>query len=345
MQGPNRSAARNAPPPRRVSRSLHGRARRVREFFHNAMRHWAIVLLFLVFAVAIVIGSVRVGEAELSMTTTSDIAFVALSDDAVTSDLTVRQLRLIDVSSLSLDGGSRRIDATRAPIDVSIEAPSSGVITLPSFDLPRGTQVRIRRGSQGRYTMTLSGTATTMRAVIPSGGTITGVDSLQAREVWPIAGPAPAALEIAASASGVELDFELQEPWNVLSAAAIRELRFWSVESRSAVPGVRTTGIREGQITFLEQHDRAITLRAGDDIDILLQSGIVHDLSLSVSGIAINVSGRVDDLRQRIGFSKRSQLPTWFDKLSEMPLVRAVVGLLTLLVGLEFTRYLRWRKP
>lgn len=334
-----------------------GGARRTaaREIVERAER-WGLWLLVISMAAAIPLTTLRVWRSEFSLLGRSDLVALRVSDNTTllplqVSDVSVSGLRTVD----TLDGTAPPASFDDA-VDLKVEGSGSGStnvrpISIPALTVSPDTIVTLEKmDTPGRYLLVLAPTdagtrsagsrsPVKVRIIVPPGFSLRYSDRA---DVETIDGAVPRPLELAGDASGLEIAFTLTTPEaSLLSAAPVHDLRLWSIEARGTTPGVRTSGIRDGRVTFLTTPDAPVALDRLDDIDLALRSGVLHALTLTTQTMELNLSGEVNDVRKRIGSSMPSQMPTWFDYLSRIAWIRFVAAIVTGLSGFELVHLLR----
>ncbi len=307
---------------------------------------WVVAVVFLALGTALILGSVRIPTAGFSLVAVTHFAALELGSPTLSEDLGMRNLIIVGVEQLSLAPGREiEVEAGDPTFSVEVRAPDdpSGLpLTVPSFSL-QDVRIRIERLELGRYGLFLAPPPAGIEVMVPPGSIILPRGGTPIE----ISGRAPRALTVGGNLAGIELFFSLDDGEQLVlikPPMLVTDLRLWKAEPTLHRREIRSSGIQSGRLSFLDLPNRNHDLHPGDDLDITLEQGTLHSLTLSEGGIDLYLSGVADDLERRLVDSRRSQLPTWFDKLSKMSEVRAVVGLVTFFVGLGLHQKLRRRR-
>jgi len=307
------------------------------ELIRQYIKRWGILLFFLFFCIAIWLGSINLFKAELSMSINTEGVYIDIMPKSNFNLATVQLL----VYDLKISGADYlKLDDKKIPIDSyqSVQLKSKEPSTISPISSNDGFTFHLRQMNSGLSNYGLLIFNTQIEALIPpQSQMIIGRDTIH------VGGKnAPKSLEIFSSTKGIELIFQMKNKQTFIDIPhQISEIQNWEIISK---PNVRKSYVQSGKITFLEKPDQQVDLYKGDDIEIAILDCKLHSLELDNSGIEYYLSGRVSNLSKSFGISSKSQMPTWYDKLSNMSSVRTLGALVTFLFGFGIHENIKRKK-
>ncbi len=133
----------------------------------------------------------------------------------------------------------------------------------------------------------------------------------------------------------------------IADVALVSEFKTSQVIESSVGPLSRS-GLSDGTLKFANAPDNTREIFPGEVIDLAGESMILRSVVAESDGLAAQISGELNEATARIGKSKVSLMPTWFDVISNDPRTRYLVGAISILIGLMqvfgWEKLLRWRE-
>ena len=297
------------------------------EVLRTLIKTWGVLLFFFFFCIAIWLGSIHIFSAEVSMSINTEGVYLNLlptkTPNLTTEQLLIQELKISGAHAIQLDFNDITLDP-----DQTIQIVSKEPSTLSPINTHDGMLIHLKKMYSGISNYRFVVFNKKLEILIPPQSKL-----IIGRDTIAVGGKlVPKPLEIDASKNGLELNFFIKEKQSFLTIPhQIAEIQNWELVSS---PGIRKSCIQSGKITFLEKQDLITELYKGDDIEVKIKNCKIYSLELEDTGIAYYLSGIVTDLLKSFGTSFKSQLPTWYDKLSNMPSVRTLGALITFIFGL-----------
>ena len=133
----------------------------------------------------------------------------------------------------------------------------------------------------------------------------------------------------------------------IADVAHVEHLRTWEL-LETPVGMFDRSGLNSGTLQFASVPDRLRSFFTGELIDLDSRSMMIRSLVAHDLGYRLQVSGELRDASVKLGDTKVSLMPTWFDVISNNSRTRYTIGALSILIGLfqllNWEKFHEWRR-
>jgi hypothetical protein len=294
------------------------------------------LIAFIGLAAAFIAGAFRLAKTHISFQGETAFVSLKLSSPTTILALPVRDLVINGISSLSISSG--RTISQPHPSDrmqVRVKAAMQGQhasISITRIQLLSNTRIDIKSLPQpGRFIVDLSpcpqafSVASSGKVIITTAG-------------WTDANTLPIeTVDVRCVGPGMQIIFTTEDPpVDLLEKAHISGVRFWD-DLQGADDDMRTDGLIQAKVIFQDKDHQALEFQRGDSLDFTGIDARIHSFELLTKSVSLTLSGTTHGLDTVIGDSRRSLMPTYYEKWKSMPWVQALIAAISLLtaVGLH----------
>jgi hypothetical protein len=299
------------------------------------------VLALLVGATLLLLG-LRIPVSSISGFAESRFVSLALKQRIVTSDLTARNLGVSFVGDLRLPDGSVLPDQDVSLLIEDASALPDSFSSVPGFEVSENALIvaTLARPEQ-RVQLRFSG-APIEFIILPGQGAHLEVDAADCHEaascVFAV-DTTDALMVTARPEQPLILQFDIPSHDAPLATRVlVSSISFWETDVQHGSVE-KNSGLLGGRVRFIERPDAARDFDRGEIVTLEPSSLTIRDIQIEGGLLYTQFSGSVDSLTVDIGEEEHSLMPTWFDALSNNVYVRFLLGLMSLIVGVDI--YLR----